>query len=152
MDFQSRGVRALVELHERELRRFLEAWNRFVAANAPMPEALGDDSYKDREHLAGHVLMSARGYLTWIGKCVGRPVTDVDETRDPYAIVPRAADFMENVLAAWRNNLAHLRDEECAKEVYQSRWGEPYNIEQMLEHAVVHPMRHRLQLEKILEA
>jgi hypothetical protein len=31
-----------------------------------------------------------------------------------------------------------------------SRWGEPYTVEQMLEHAVVHPMRHRFQLQRIL--
>ncbi len=32
----------------------------------------------------------------------------------------------------------------------KSRWGEDYNIEQMLEHAVVHPMRHRIQLERLM--
>jgi len=32
------------------------------------------------------------------------------------------------------------------------RWGEDYNIEQMLEHAVVHPMRHRIQLERLMSA
>jgi len=152
MEFRSRGVRGLVELHDRELRHFLKTWNRFVAMNAPMPEARGDVSYGDREHLAGHVLMAARSYLTWIGECVGRPVTDVEATRDINEIASRAKDFMENVLAAWQRNLADLTDEECAPKVYTSRWGEPYDIEQMLEHAVVHPMRHRFQLEKIMEA
>jgi hypothetical protein len=32
----------------------------------------------------------------------------------------------------------------------RSRWGEDYSIEQMLEHAIVHPMRHRIQLERPL--
>jgi len=32
--------------------------------------------------------------------------------------------------------------------IYRSRWGEDFTIEQMLEHAVVHPMRHRIQLER----
>ncbi len=152
MEYQSRGVRGLVELHERELRRFLEVWNRFVAAGAPMPDPHGDPSYQDREHLAGHVLLAARGYLKWIGECVGRPVTDLDGSSHPFAVTARASEFMEEVLAAWRRNLAELRDEECAGKVYTSRWGEPYNIEQMLEHAVVHPMRHAFQLERILEA
>jgi len=31
-----------------------------------------------------------------------------------------------------------------------SQWGEPYTVEQMLEHALVHPMRHRIQLERLM--
>jgi len=150
MEFRSRGVKALVELHEQELRRFLETWERFEAAKAPLPESQGDPSYQDREQLVGHVLLSARGYLTWIGECVGRPVTDIDGSKDFHDIASRTRGFMENILAAWKRSLADLTDDECAPKVYTSRWGEPYNIEQMLEHAVVHPMRHRIQLEKIL--
>ena len=46
--------------------------------------------------------------------------------------------------------LAPLEDAELAPATYKSRWGEDYNIEQMLEHAIVHPMRHRIQLERLL--
>ncbi len=150
MEYRSRGVKALVELHEHELRRFLDTWERFEAARAPMPESRGDPSYEDREHLVGHVLMCARSYLTWIGECVGRPVADVDRSKDSHDIASRSRVFMESVLAAWERHFVDLTDEECAPKVYTSRWGDPYNIEQMLEHAVVHPMRHRIQLEKIL--
>ena len=56
---------------------------------------------------------------------------------------------MQEVLAGWRRHLALLEDRELAPVTYKSRWGEDYNIEQMLEHAVVHPMRHRIQLERL---
>ena len=49
-----------------------QVWGRFVASDLPMPEAHGDESYENRERLAGHVLMAARGYLTRIGEWVGR--------------------------------------------------------------------------------
>jgi hypothetical protein len=32
---------------------------------------------------------------------------------------------------------------------FKSRWGEDYNVEQMLEHAVVHRMRHRVRHERL---
>lgn len=150
MEFRSRGVESLVELHERALRDFLDVWNRFMASGAPMPDAKGDPSYADREQLIGHVLMAARSYMAWICECAGRPVTDIDGSKDAHDIAARAPAFMDEVLAGWRRHLAALTDEECAPKVYTSRWGEPYNIEQMLEHAVVHPMRHRNQIEKIL--
>jgi uncharacterized damage-inducible protein DinB len=152
MEFRSRAVRSLVELHEREMRSFLETWRRFVAANLPMPDAQGDKSYEDRERLAGHVLMAARGYLTRIGEWVGRPVSDVDASQDPYEIVKRAPEFADGVLGAYRRHLAEITDQEMEQQVHRTRWGELMSVEMLLEHAVVHPMRHRIQLERILES
>ena len=152
MEFRSRAVRSLVELHEREMRSFVETWRRFVAAGLPMPEAHGDKSYEDRERLAGHVLMSARGYLTRIGEWVGRPVSDVDGSQDPYEVVKRAPEFAEGVLGAYRRHLADVTDQEMEQQVHRTRWGELMSVEMLLEHALVHPMRHRIQLERILES
>jgi hypothetical protein len=33
--------------------------------------------------------------------------------------------------------------------VIQSGWGVPYDLEQLLEHAIVHILRHRRQIEKL---
>jgi uncharacterized damage-inducible protein DinB len=151
MEFRSRAVRSLVELHEREMRSFQEVWKRFVAADLPMPEAHGDESYENRDRLVGHVLMAARGYLTRIGEWVGRPVSDVDGSQDPYEIVTRGSEFADEVLAAYRQHLAEISDEELEPQVHRTRWGDLMSVEQLLEHAVVHPMRHRIQLERILE-
>ena len=152
MPFRSRAVSSLVELHERELRTFLEVWGRFEASGLPMPEAHGDDSYESRERLIGHVLMAARGYLTRIGEWVGRPVTDVDASQDPHDVARRPKEFAEDVLAAYRRHLAEITPEEVDPQVHRTRWGELMSVDNLLEHAVVHPMRHRIQLERILEA
>jgi uncharacterized damage-inducible protein DinB len=150
MEFKSRAVRSLVELHEVEMRRFLEVWHRFAAAGAPMPEAHGDTSYESRETLLGHGLMAARGYLTRIGEWVGRPVTDVDSVTDARDVAVRAAQFADGIFAAYRRHLALITNEELEKQEHRTRWGELMSVEMLLEHAVVHPMRHRVQLERIL--
>jgi len=149
-EFRSRGVRSLVELHERELREFVATWRRFVASKTPMPDARGDAHYTSRETLGAHVQASARSYLTWIWEMLEQPITDLPMIRDPQVIVPRLDDYMAETLAGWRRHLARLEDAQLAPTQYLSRWGEPHTIEQMLEHAVVHPMRHRIQLERIL--
>ena len=151
MPFRSRAVSSLVELHEREMRSFLDVWQRFEASGLPMPEAHGDDSYESRERLIGHVLMAARGYLTRIGEWVGRPVTDVDASQDPHDVARRPNEFAEDVLAAYRRHLAEVTPEEVDPQVHRTRWGELMSVDNLLEHAVVHPMRHRIQLERILE-
>jgi hypothetical protein len=149
--FKSNAVRSLVELHETEVERFYDVWERFCASGTPLPVS-DDPSYASAQHLGGHVLRATRNYLTWIGEFVGRPVTDVDTETDPVKIAGRGRAFMREMLAAWRLHLAHLEDREMTPAQRKSRWGEDYNIEQMLEHAVVHPMRHRIQLERLLSA
>ena len=147
--FKSNAVRSCVELHEIELRRFFDAWEAFRASGVALPPT-DDPSYASPDHLGGHVLRSARSYLTWIGDCVRRPVTDVDPDDDRASVARKGRAFMDAVLAAWRRHLAMLEDAELAPATYKSRWGEDYNVEQMLEHAVVHPMRHRIQLERLM--
>jgi uncharacterized damage-inducible protein DinB len=152
MDFRSRAVLSLVELHERELRSFLALWDRFVASGLPVPEANGDENYENRERLLAHVVMAARGYLTRIGEWVGRPVSDVDASKDPYDVAGRASAFADNVLAGYRTNLTAITIEELEPQLHKTRWGDLMSVENLLEHAVVHPMRHRRQLERLLEA
>ena len=46
--------------------------------------------------------------------------------------------------------LPALADPELGPTLFRTRWGEFFSVETMLEHAVVHPMRHRIQLERAL--
>ena len=149
-EFRSRAVRSLVELHQGELTDFVATWRRFVAAGKPMPEARGDANFESRERLVAHVQGAARGYLHWIWEKLERPIQDPPLIRDATVIVPRLDEFLAETLAGWRRHLAPLEDDQLSPHQYLSRWGEPHTIEQMLEHAVVHPMRHRIQLERIL--
>jgi uncharacterized damage-inducible protein DinB len=44
-----------------------------------------------------------------------------------------------------------MTDEEMEAVKIESRWGTTYDLEQMLEHAVVHVLRHRRQIERFRE-
>ncbi len=147
--FKSKAVRSLVELHELELNRFFATWQAFRATGIALPET-NDPNYASVEHLGGHVLRAARNYLTWIGDCVKRPVRDLDLDNEQVSVARKGRAFLDEVLAGWRRHLVDLDDAELAPTMYKARWGDDYNIEQMLEHAVVHPMRHRFQLERLL--
>ena len=147
--FKSNAVRSCVELHETELNRFYQVWRAFRASGTALPPT-SDPNYESADHLGGHVLRAARNYLTWIGDTVQRPVTDVDLDNDTVSVAGKGRAFLEEVLAAWRRHLALVDDQELTDITRKSRWGVDHTVEQMLEHAVVHPMRHRLQLERLL--
>jgi len=43
-----------------------------------------------------------------------------------------------------------MSDAEITASVIHSRWGVTYDAEQLLEHAIVHVLRHRRQVEKLI--
>ena len=150
-EFKSRAVRSLVELQDREMRAFLETWKRFKASGKPMPEAHGDESYQSPERLMAHVLGAARGYIMWMTDQIGRQITEVQRAKSPDEVLADPEAFHAATIAAWNKHAGQFTDTEIEKPQYKTRFGDWLNLEQALEHAVVHPMRHRIQLERILE-
>src|SRR5260221_2398968 len=66
---------------------------------------------------------------------------------------PRSTLFPYTTLfRSYRRHLAAITKEELEPQVHRARWGDLMSVENLLEHAVVHPMRHRIQLERLLEA
>ncbi len=148
--FRYRGARALVLLHERALRKLLPVWRRARAASITLP-ATKDPDYASPEALLHHVFDAARGYLIWLCDTCGLPDPGVDPAPEASRVEQEAERWMENLLASSRASLAAVRAEQFDL-VAKSRWGVDISVESMFEHAVMHPERHRFQLEELLEA
>ena len=61
-----------------------------------------------------------------------------------------ADSYMEHVLERWRAPLQDVGDDRLETPEYPSRWQTRYCIDAMLEHAVMHPIRHAFQLEELM--
>ena len=61
-----------------------------------------------------------------------------------------AGPYAERLLEAWKEPLKNIPPERFFKKAYISPWGVPYCIDAMLEHAVMHPTKHRFQLEELM--
>ena len=57
---------------------------------------------------------------------------------------------MKHVLEQWRRPLREVGDERLETPEYPSRWKTQYCIDAMLEHAVMHAIRHAFQLEELM--
>lgn len=145
------GARALVALHARHLEIFWQTWQRADASSVQMPES-EDPNYASRDTLLVHVLGCAARYLTWV--CdqleLERPVIEEFPTVEGFAA--RADQYLHEVLAAWELPLRSITVEQADGPTFVSRWGVSYSIDAMLEHAVVHPIRHTYQLENLMES
>ncbi|MFZ5433708.1 MAG: hypothetical protein ACOZB3_08045 [Calditrichota bacterium] len=148
-NYTYRSARALLLLHERELRHLIEVWRKAKAANIPLP-VTDDPDYESLDHLLFHILRAARGYMTWMCEQLGLPDPQIDPPPSPATVDVEAELYAEYLLNKWRTPLAEVPEERFSDKTYASRWGVHYCIDAMLEHAVVHPLRHAFQLEELL--
>jgi len=149
MTFSYRGARAMILLHEEELRRFVGVWRRAKASGVKLP-AGEDPDYASYDALLRHVLGASRGYLTWSCEKLGLPDPGVEPAPDAGVIDSRCNDYLAHLLSRWPDPLRNVPEERFNRPEYPSRWGVLYCVDAMLEHAVMHPIRHRFQLEELL--
>lgn len=146
--YRYRGARALVLLHEREMRAFLTTFRRAQAWGVTLP-ATDDPDDASPAALLRHVLGAAGGYLRWATKGLGLPDPGVEPVPGVEAIDEPAEAYLDHVLERWRTPLRDVPPERF-DEVFASNWGTPYCVDALLEHAVTHPMRHAFQLEELM--
>jgi hypothetical protein len=147
--YRSRAVRALVLLHDEHVRRFLVVWNQAQAASVVLPKT-DDPAYASLETLLRHVLCSARGYMTWMCEVLELPDPKIRMPPELPALPAEADSYMEHVLEKWRTPLRDVGDDRLETPEYPSEWQTRYCIDAMLEHAVMHPIRHAFQLEELM--
>ena len=143
------GASALVNLHEIHLQSFYETWKEAKKINVKLP-VTDDPYYKSLDTLLYHLLRSARGYMIWICDKLQLPDPMINETPNAEAIEEKAAVQIAHLFERWKLPLANVEPELFENKVFKSNWGVEYCIDAMLEHAVMHPIRHEFQLKNLM--
>lgn len=150
MAFKSRGVRALVALQMGEMEKLFVVWKKARRAGVKLPKT-DDPAYQSIDLLMRHPLRSCRGYLTWLCEVLGRREPKIPDPPEAERVAADGAAYLKLLAKAWEKHMAWMSTETLySTTVHTSRWGAPMTVEAMLEHAAVHPMRHRFQLEEML--
>jgi len=148
--YEYEGARAMVELHEQYLCNFLETWKAAKTANVELPKT-DDPSYLSLEALLHHVWACARGYMVWMCEVLDLPEPEIDAAPGTERIENEAEDYLGHVIERWKQPLAGVAEKKFYRPEYPSRWKVNYCVDAMMEHAVMHPVRHKLQLRKLLQ-
>ncbi len=148
-EYRYGGTRALVILHERQLRKFLVVWRRARKAGVALPET-DDPHYASMETLLAHVLGCARHYMVWMCQVLELPDPGIRPEPATEVVANEAESYLEHVVERWHAPLAALTEEQAYRPSHNTKWGVEYSIDSMLEHAVMHPLRHRFQLEELI--
>ena len=120
-------------------------------------EAIADTETKDPDcrsiqTIMNHVVRSGYGYANYLRKHFGIALAERQEQYD--VETPDSAAVELNAMLAYTvDTLANkwdMTEEEAVKSVANTAWGQVYDFEQLMEHAIVHVLRHRRQIEMFL--
>ncbi len=150
--YRSGAIGALMDEYERaasELRSLIERipeddFVRVVDAQTK------DEDCRSVQTIMSHVVRAVYGYADYI-----REQFSIASNRPQPKLLSRQ-EALEQFEAALRYTVQTLEDkwemsdEEITRTVINSRWGVVYNVESLLEHAIVHLLRHRRQIEKFI--
>ena len=149
MNYKYKGAEALILLHEEQMLSFIKFWKTAKQANLILPTT-DDPDYHSLNHLLRHVVRSSRGYIIWICEKLELPDPQIKVEPNIDEIETAIDDYATHLLERWKLPLTKIDEESYFNQTYISNWGTNYCIEAMLEHAVMHPVRHEFQLKNLL--
>ena len=97
-----------------------------------------------------HVVGAGYGYANYLRGHFGEPQITHDNVIGTRADSLRRFDEMMAFTVRTLETRWQLSDKEVDAAQIHVRWGPVFNIEQLLEHAIVHLLRHRRLTEKLL--
>ena len=152
MNFRQGAIGALLDEYERAIADLKKTMEDIPDAALPLivDAQTADENCRSVQTILTHVVHSGYGYAVSIhnlkGQRMERPPKILRATAGEYlADLSAVFSFTENVFREFNDN--ELEGFDDALKI-KSGWGPVYDIEQMAEHAIVHILRHRRQIEK----
>jgi len=153
-EYRPGPVGALMDEYERavdELKNIVKAiaTDRFAKVVDPNTT---DPDCRSLQTIVNHVVESGYGYAIYIRKQFGDSWVERKQPRD-LTTPETACRQLDNMVAYTIKTLENkwgLTFDDVMDNKMKTSWGAVYNLEQLLEHAIVHVLRHRRQIEMFL--
>lgn len=112
-----------------------------------------DENCRSIQRILSHVVHSGYGYATYIHNSKGYTVKRPEKAF--HTSIIKYNEDLVNVFNYTENIFKEIKDDELEQMddslKIKSGWGQLYDIEQMMEHAIVHVLRHNRQIEHIIQ-
>jgi uncharacterized damage-inducible protein DinB len=150
--YRKGAIGALMDEYERaasELTRLVTRINEKDYARV-VDTVTKDDDCRSVQTIMSHVVRACYGYADSIRKAFSASTASPTRKMLSHA---EALEQLDAALGYTAETLAgkwEMSDEEIKGTIIRAGWGVTYDVEQFLEHAIVHILRHRRQLEKFI--
>ena len=108
-----------------------------------------DEDCRSIQTIANHVVRSGYGYANRARKALSIPSENFSFERLSRDASLRQMDFMLSYTVETFEGKWHYTNDQILEIQTHSQWG-PESLEQLLEHAIVHVLRHRRQIDRFL--
>lgn len=102
------------------------------------------------EIIMNHVVRAGYGYSKYIRDALSMNCLPVEDKKIPQTEIGGEIERMLAYTCAIFEGERQITDDEMENIFFKTRWEATYNIDQLLEHAIVHILRHRRQIEKFI--
>lgn len=109
-----------------------------------------DEDCRSAQTIMRHVVRAGYGYANYLREAFSIPAETYPNKFFSHEETSAQIDQMLQYMVETLEGRWEISDEEYAATSIKTRWGVVYDIEQLLEHAVVHVLRHRRQIEKFM--
>jgi uncharacterized damage-inducible protein DinB len=151
-DYRKGAIGAMMDEYERaslELKSIVEKVNEEDYERIADTDTKNEDC-RSIQTVMSHVVFSGFEYFNIFREQLSLKAESIENEQISHAEI---GDRIINMLSSTEKTLDgnwELKNEEIDKLVSIMPWGTPYNLEQILEHAIVHILRHRRQIDKFL--
>ena len=110
-----------------------------------------DPDCRSVQTVTEHLVFSGYTYAGYINKANGQdPLIFRSDITDPQQAIEEIDRMLDHTEAAF-NGMWHQTDEQLMQYSFATTWQVTYDLEQLMEHAIVHILRHRRQVEGFLD-
>ena len=148
--FRTGSVGAMMDEYERASEELILVLERISDEDYERVRDLEtkDENCRSIQTIMTHVIGAGYGYAGMMRDSWGAVRTEPKRGPVPRKDVPAKMRTMLAYMVETLEGKWGLSEEEQSAMRIQSRWGPTYDFEQLFEHAIVHVLRHRRQIEK----
>jgi hypothetical protein len=151
----SGSIKALLDEYKKAISELIVLINQLSdeSLTAIVDEETTDPDCKSIQTILAHVVCSGYGYTVYMENAIGLNKTRPEKV--PFHQVGQYVaqlwlmfEYCENFFST--NNNLDIEQVDNSKKITVN-WGQQYDIEQLQEHAIVHILRHRRQIENLIK-
>lgn len=149
-DYRKGAIGSLLDEYEKALTEIKSVLQNIREADYSRVVEGEDDHCRSIQVIMNHVVRAGHGYANYICDALSMSAPAIEDKQIPQTEIVGEIDRMFARTAAIFEGEREITDEEINDIFFKTRWCESYNIDQLLEHAIVHILRHRRQIQKFL--
>jgi len=152
MELRNGAIGALIDEFERavrEIKAVLKTVSEPEFANVVDPDT-HDENCRSIQTIVAHVVDAGYAYTDSVRDHFGIKTTVHSLNLPGFSNAETEFDALLNYTFQTFSDRWDLTDKNVSEMTIRTRWGADWGLEQLLEHAIVHVLRHRRQIERFL--